>query len=826
MNFPRTFHLLATPVLALAFALAPTPIAVAAALDNSPADPAAILAQPPPPPSSAEAATPRGAPLRPGLFWLGVDGHWANSEYADETLRLIHDILRQNLAVVMIANKPDRFKQPPVYNQLNIPTIIQTWGSGYEPWLRSQNAFEINWAGDDLSNKTPRHALSGTAHAAALPHPATRQAFLQLGQSAIRSGYSGHGFCDMVWMWGGGRGSTGHNPATIAAFRADLLGADDGLRATLDNGPARTIKLRDYADYYLGGLPAPQTLGLQTWADYTPPRKPDASQPRPPSWFSEYILFDILVHYEWLKFARLLGDNAEREGGFFQCMPNPEDMANGCDFLFLNALDSVRVTSEEFFQNVSHADGAYYRQPYLTSPQRAPRQNGLVLESGGGGNQWPYYAHEIAWLDAYELTAATAAAHLEGDFWPGARRPLDEVLKNPAHAERARQILHYGLGFLHAREDQPRRPAPDFVSITSRRIFRPWGDEWRPWNWRLDTPLSPDLVLAQNGFLFTGMGEEALQNLNQTGDPILTTTGPILYSPTTATEKGWLQLLRHLETGAIPGAIAVAQGIDNIIRTDFTRQSLATLTPAHAVKPRLAGLWSGPLRAGPATLLAEASLAGPLYAAAVTNNTPAPRTVITLGGQPLVLQTTVGTRPLYTLLFDPGLPENAPVTAAVYEHLLATFRIAPRWKTDPGAFARVYRANNDTLIIGVQSPEVRDWSRQTQGRPSPTAKIAYANPDKTLRVRIMTPGALSPALTPGTTALWLALPSGQRGETTLAPDGTLALQIADVAWQTFHVLSKTPANATRLDALASARRQALTDALTLKGRAPLPPAAP
>jgi hypothetical protein len=716
----------------------------------------------------------------------------------------------------MIANKPEIFRKPPVYDELRIPAIIQNWGSGYEPWLRSQNAFEINRAGDDLSIKTPRYTLSGTAHAAALPHPATRAAYLQLGQSAIRSGYSGHGFCDMVWMWGGGRGATGHNPATIAAFRRDLLGADDGFPASPDGAPARVMKLRDYAGYYLGGLPAPRSLGFRTWADYTPPRKPGDGQPRPPSYSPEYILFDILVHYEWLKFARLLGDNAGREGGFFQCMPNPEDMANGCDNLFLNALDSVHVTSEEFFQNVTHIDGAYYRHPYLTSPRRAPRQNGLVLESGGGGNNHPYYAHEIAWLDAWELTAATAAAHLEGDFWPGVRRPLDQVLQNPANAERARQILCFGLGFAHAREDQPRRLPPDFVSITSRRIFRPWGNDWKPWNWRLDTPLAPDPVLAQNGYLFAGMGEEALQTA-----AVLATGGPILYSPATATEKGWRQLLAHLENGVIPGAIAVAQGLENIIRTDLTRQSIATLTPAHAIKPRLAGLWSGPLRAGPATLLDEASLTGPLYASAATPSapatpsaTPASQTVITLGGQPLVTRTTVGARPLYTLLFDPALPENAPITAAVYQHLLMSFHIAPRWKTDPGSLARVYLSDKYTLIVGVQSPEVRDWTRQTQGRPSFTAKVAYANPGKKLTVQV-TPE------TPSTSYLWLAFPSGQRGHATSNTDGSITLQIADVAWQTFHVLPDTPQNAATLDHLSARRLAELKNILTLKGRAPL-----
>lgn len=753
----------------------------------SPADPASSLPQVP------SVKKTGASPFRSGLFLLGVNGRWACSPFAEETVRLIHQHI-PNLGVVMMMGRPEQFPRPEFYNALGIPTIVQSIGRGWEPFFKAEGAYEIDWAGRDLSKKLPGVTLSGDAHAISLPHPATWRAFEQLSKTAIRSGHSGHGFPDMVWMWGAGRGRTGHNPATIAAFRRDLLGTDEGFRASLNGGPLKTMKLRDYAEYYLGNLPPPSAFGLKSWADYEPMRRPAG---KPPAYHPEYLLFDLLAHYEWLKLADFLGQTAVDEGGSFQCMPNPEDVANGCDFYFLNALPSVRASSEEYFQSVTYLDGAYYRFNYLTSERRAPQENGLVLESGGGGNQWPYYDHEVAYLAAYELTLATSASHLEGDFWPGSLLSLDGVLENEARRERAKQLMAFGLGFSHAKEDAANRVEPDFISISSRRIFRPWGTYWRPWQYRLDNFPAPDKPLAQGGYVFEGMGEEVLLNAKKVSGK------PMLYSPSTATAAGWTALISKLETGEIPAAIVAAPGIENVIDTDFQMRPFAEIAPRYAHKQRPDGVWSGRVLAvtGSNELLADGKLAGPLFDAGDAS------VVITLGGQPLVVRRMVKDRPLYSVLFDPSLPENAPVTTAVYGHLLKQSGVIPHWTTPADSYARVYQSGADNLVIGVQSADVRDWAKQTQGRPSLTARLAYATkPETGVTVRVKTQ--------PDTLYSWVALPSGKRDETASDKAGWLKLEAKGVSWQTFHVFPSGEASRAKLDQLAK-RTQSFQAAIAL-----------
>ena len=608
---------------------------------------AAVLPDPP-----TQHAAP-GAPLRKGLYWLGTDGEWANSEYVQESIDLVRKFIPE-LAVVMISGRPDKFQQPAFYRQENIPTIIQTWGSGYEPWLRAEKGFEVNWAGVDLG--LPGHgALTGTAHAAALPHPATREAFSRVVQTAIRSGYSGFGYCDMVWMWGGGRGHSGYNAETIAAFRHDLLGEDEGISLTMTGGRQTVFHFNDYANFYLGGLPNPQDLGFKDWNDYSPITQTEFERQAKADYTPDFLLFDLLVHYEWLKFNDFLGRLSREENGFYQCMPNPEDMANGGDLLFTFRLNSLQAVGEEFFNSPSFLDGAYFRFGYPSGIRPPGLEPGIIMEGGGGGNGWPYYANEVAYATAYELALATQAEFCEGDFWPSSKKSLAESIDSPQNLSRCRQLLAYGLGFKDARSEDAARIPPDFVSVTSRRIFRPWGGEWVPWTMNLNTPASPEGVLAKAGFSFTGIGEEGLDLLN-TPQEIL------FYTPAYPTEKGWQALMEKIRVGQIKNLVLMAPALQKVVTTQLQLKPMREVFPDWDVEED--GSWPSPVGDTPL-------IAGPRY------RLDGWETVESRDVQPTVVRKKIGEGLVYCLLFDATLPENAALAAETYRQLLAGFGVRP-----------------------------------------------------------------------------------------------------------------------------------------------------
>lgn len=400
------------------------------------------------------------------------------------------------------------------------------------------------------------------------------------------------------------------------------------------------------------------------------------------------MLLDLLVHYEWLKAADRLGRAAKEEGGFFQVLPNPEDLANGNDFLFLAGLANVGGRTEEYFQSPLFMNGAYFRFPYFRDRTSGDTETGVVLEAGAGGNGAPYYTAEMSLKLAYEITLATRADHLEGDFWWGFDRSPAECAQEELVRNRYGAILAYGLGFRYAREDgRFERLAPDFVSITSRRLFRPWGTRYCPWNWRLDTEFSPDRNLARLGYVFSGQGEESLQ------EPEFR-AGTVFFSASPATESGWRNFMALLESGRIANGVVMAGAL--------RRRIGGSMRPEPFLELREAGAASGALKDAAGVVLAENVSVRKLY------EPPAGyETEFSIGGRPVVVSRRAGKGKLWMLLFMPvpetaeGRSGDAAAGDAVYRALPAKLGVSPHWESRDPVEARLYRAPDGTLLVSA-----------------------------------------------------------------------------------------------------------------------------
>ncbi|WP_294504772.1 hypothetical protein [uncultured Victivallis sp.] len=627
--------------------------------------------------------------MRNGLFWLGASGAWVSGPDTAESIQLISKFV-PDLAVIGVNSRPDLLPAPAFLRERNIPVLTQNFGTGYESYWRYMGAFE--WDSNRRAHAEKSFiALSGMAHAAAMPHPAVREAFDRLMRSSVRHGYAGYGFNDMVWHWGPGRGASGYNPETIQAFRQSLKGEDEGFLFGWRNVTPRRWYFRDYVNYYLGCELHPEAFGFKSWDDYRPLLAPEyeAKRKAGKDVTADGMLLDLLVHYEWLKAADRIGRAAKEEGGFFQVLPNPEDLANGNDFLFLAGLTNVDGRTEEYFSSPLFMSGAYCRFPYFRDRTAAGTQTGIVLEAGAGGNSKPYYTAKTSLKTAYEITLATRADHLEGDFWWGFSRPLAELAKEVLHRDRYGAILAYGLGFRYGREDMSAftRLEPDFLSITSRRLFRPWGTVYRPWNWWLDTQFSPDQELVRLGYIPAGQGEESLREPDFRSEILF-------YSASPVTAWGWKRFQELLKSGEVKHGIVMAGALREQIGSDLHPAPFLKLAQPQNVSGKLADA-SGKILSGNLEVKA-------LY--------PAPEgfeTEFTIGGRPAVVSRKTGKGKLWMLLVTPvpetpgGVSPDAETGRAVYRALLDKLGRQPHWRSGDPIEARLYRNKEGVRLVSA-----------------------------------------------------------------------------------------------------------------------------
>ena len=599
-----------------------------------------------------------------------------------------------------------------IMKDAGLPCLTQGWGMSFADYLKERDALDYTW-GDLNPNKNTTSAM---AHELAMPHPAVRELWENYIKASVNSGGAGYVFCDQVTPWDFGRGSGGFNPETIAAFRMDLLGYDKGVRVNMD-GKEKTIFFKDYAEFYLGYMPDPKVFGYDSWDKYYPVRKVNYDPEgyakyvidpanTPDFYFNtdsitksdfipDFLLRDMLIHYEALKFTDFLGQTAAQYGGVYFPMPNTEDMANGNDMLFMSSLSNVQGLMEEYFQAPSYNDTAYTRIDYLTKNIKniKDKKFGFVLESGGGGNACPYYDHYVSYIQAYEGKFVNNASMLEGDFWPNLHphlsvdTPVMEYASSSDHFKaRMKAILAYGNGFKYACKDKGSKLAPDFTTVVSRRIFRPWGKEYKTFTCLFGDPnkdTQPEEMLYNAGYVFNTVGFEDAENLK--GEIVLwdVNTPPVLK---------FERFINRMEEGYINTAVAVAENFDKILDMNFRIGDLKLYFPSYATEKVSENVEEKVVCRGQ-----EMTIYGDIYK-------PAKGDIALKSddGKVLLYRHKVNKCNFYILPFNPGLKENAPIAKYVYDIVLNRSGVLPHWEQADGSGVAVYR-NSKGLIVRLRN---------------------------------------------------------------------------------------------------------------------------
>ncbi|MDR1282472.1 MAG: hypothetical protein LBK99_16875, partial [Opitutaceae bacterium] len=343
---------------------------------------------------------------------------------------------------------------------------------------------------------------------------------------------------DYVWPWMGGR--WGYDPATIAAFRDDLQGNDEGLKILpgLSGKLAQggVIHFWDYYEYYHGFRLNPSDLNLKTWAAYAPVSEQDAARGNETE-KRNLGLFVLLYHYEWLRQAQRFGRQARARGGAHSYTLNPEDLGNAGDFVFLCRLVDGGVPYIEYFGGPAVLKGAWHNLPmYVKSADAAGRKFNLILELGQGGHGQHYLSPEINYLYAFEL----AAAGLRGyhNEWTEASwtRMTDPARKD--QYDRWSCWINGALGFTFAREENIRRPDTRVFNISTRSP----GYYVSSWIWGVNQGPSFGPLLAENHVPYEQWDRSAMPEILARADVLFYTP------PAGGRAQDWKALRQWLKT--------------------------------------------------------------------------------------------------------------------------------------------------------------------------------------------------------------------------------------------------------------------------------------
>lgn len=631
---------------------------------------------------------------RSGDVWIGADGGFLASDFALEAVEL----WQRNLGQITVTAVADPGTMPIAerWRELNLPFTAQNHGQPYVPYIQYKDAWEWNWHEVPMSDPTGG-PLWGEAHAMALPHEDIRHLFERVVVACIRKGAAGFGFQDMVWMWGGGRGKAGYNPQTVEAFRADLSGTDSGIRIYTENG----IETRYFADYYesyFGIKPTPELYNLEDWSQYKPPTAQEYQFLSSELKQRHETLFDVLCHYEWLKFNQFLGDIAAKEGGIYHVIINPEDMANGTDSLWLNRLVNVHYNCDEFFHDAyQQTEAAYLHWPYFLTVPKGDNQIGICMETGRGGNAKPYYHMALSYGMAYEITAALGAEFLEADFWPGNRLTVADSAKNVDNRQRMRQVLVYGLGFKHAYQDKLRRAEPQFITVTQRRNFRPWGLVWNPWSVWISHKGSFEETLRAMGYTFSGWADDGLNRLPDEHNYLF-------YCPELASLYGLENISNWLKAKA--GRTAVLSAASLAMYVDKTGVIRSNEGEVFGLKVQFGQeSIAGTLTDENGAVFQENRHHLPKYYELAGREL---EHLYFLGEIPVVSQLKVGDSRLVILHFD---PEEVELFDVLVGRLLREDGIYPELEYEGEFVARVYESEKGYYALGITYTPTTNYSK-------------------------------------------------------------------------------------------------------------------
>ena len=281
---------------------------------------------------------------------------------------------------------------------------------------------------------------------------------------------------DFVWPW---TGRWAYDRVTVACFRDDLKEMDEGLLLVDAAGNLYRRYFWDYFEEYRGVRFEPADLGLKSWDDFEPVREMEAAQPNADITVKRnMVVFLALYHYEHLRQNQRYGRAAHAVGGIHQATYNPEDFANGGDFVWYSRMYYVGTPFIEYFGAPVNTEGAFY---HLGTYRRAARASGkhlgVIHELGQGGHGNPSVSPLTQFVQTYDVISMGIDQYHNEWMEADAKQMMNP--EDEYHNRRWRTFLGGAYGYKQARDDRAMRPNAPVLSITLRSV----NHYMDAWNW-------------------------------------------------------------------------------------------------------------------------------------------------------------------------------------------------------------------------------------------------------------------------------------------------------------------------------------------------------
>lgn len=568
-----------------------------------------------------------------------------------------------------------------------IPFAVQGWGKSFVPYLKEKDALDYTWGDLNSNRKLP----NATARELAVASVGVSEIWSAYIKTVINYGSSAYIFPQFATPYDFGWGSGGFSPEMIAAFKQDLSGRDKGIEVFAD-GKETVFKFKNYAEYYLGFMPESKIFGINSWDDYYPVRKAiydpegyklyaegsdkaeffaDIDSKTKKDYIPDFLLRDMLIHYEALKFADSLGKTASENGGTYIINSENENMANGNDVLFLACLKNLGGLALSYNSEKDFSKMAYSRTfaPSFAINNIKGKRSGYVLNFDEKDN--PY----ISFIQTYEGKAATNSQMCITDSWPVFAEADMSFAKfsqsNPTEKVKATNIIAASNGFSYAAKDGVKKLNPDFTTVISRNIFRPWDSQG-------ENVIEKNL--ADSGYIFDTVGFESVQNLK----------GEIVFwSCVTPPAKKFEAFLEKLKSGDVKTGVIFAENLDTVLDETCKIADFGLFFPDLAkelIMDKSAGTLPVKCRG------VDYEISGNIYS--IPKAVPA---LMSDDGVILVYKQKIGKSDLYILPFDPALSENASIAKFVLDVILNRSSVFPHWESVNGSCANVYSAGKDLI---------------------------------------------------------------------------------------------------------------------------------